>query len=118
MVREELEPHLKITLVAILSTLADYATTQIALKYPELREANPNVNFGLEFTLAEAGGVGLYSLGKALKQKTDLSLVIGLVPAATPFAAAINNLGWILYAHRKYYPWEECSILFPEEHIS
>ena len=113
-VREELEPPLKITLVATLSTLSDFATTKIGLRYPELAEMNPKVNFEREFLFAEAGGVGLYTLAKLFSQRKGLALVFGLVPAATPFAAAINNLVWIAWAHSKYIKWEEISLLYTE----
>jgi len=113
-VSEELEPHLKITIAATLGTLADYTTTQIGLKYPEIREMNPHVDFGKEFFFAETGGVGVYTLAKLLKQRKDLSLVLGLIPASIPFIAAINNLAWITWTQRKYYLWEECPLLYPE----
>jgi len=112
--REELEPSLKISIVAVLSTLSDFATTKIGLRYPELTEINPNVNFEREFLFAWAGGVGVFTLAKLLKQSHGLALVYGLVPAACPFAAAINNLYWIVRAHSKYINWDEISLLYRE----
>jgi len=110
----ELEPHLVITLASVLGTLSDYAATKIALKYPELRETNPNVNFGNELLFAVVGGVSLYSIAKLIKQPTNLSIAIGLIPPAVPFMVAINNLAWIVWAHRKQYPWKEMPLLYPE----
>jgi len=112
--REELEPHLKISIVAVLSTLSDYATTKIALRYPELYEWNPNVNFEMEFLFAEAGGIGLYTLAKFFKQPTDIALVLGLVPAATPFLPALNNLVATARVHSFYINWDEISLLYRE----
>jgi len=111
---EEIDPHLKITVAAALGTLADYATTQVGLKYPELQETNPNVNFVNEFVFANGGGEIIYALGRLFKQSKDLSLAMGLVPASWGFLAAANNLTWIALAHAKQYPWEECPMLYPE----
>jgi len=113
--REELEPYLKISIVAVLSTLSDFATTKIALRYPELYEWNPNVNFEREFLFAEAGGIGLYTLTKLFRQSKGLALVLGLVPAATPFLPALNNLVATARVHSFYINWDEISLLYREE---
>ena len=75
---------------------------------------NPNVNFGREFLFGSVGGISLYTLAKLLKQPKGLALVLGLVPAATPFAAAINNLAWIVRAHANYVNWDQISLLYRE----
>jgi len=112
--REELEPYLKISIVAVLSTLSDFATTKIALRYPELYEWNPNANFEMEFLFAEAGGIGLYTLAKFFKQPTGIALAFGLVPAVTPFAPALNNLIATIRVHSFYIKWDEISLLYRE----
>jgi hypothetical protein len=114
-VREELGPPVKITVVAVLSTLSDLATTRVALRYPENTEANPNVNFEREFLFAETGGIGLYTLAKLFKQPTGVALVFGLVPAVTPFAPALNNLIATIRIHSFYINWDEISLLYREE---
>jgi len=76
---------------------------------------NPNVNFMREFLFGSVGGISVYALTKLLKQRKDLALVLGLVPAATPFAAAINNLAGIVWAQRNYYPWAEFPLFYLEE---
>jgi len=113
-VREELETPLKITIVATLSTLSDFATTRIGLRYPELTEMNPNVDFVREFLFSGVGGVGIYTLAKLFKQRKGVALLYGLVPAASPFAAALNNLVWIVWAHSKYINWDMISLLYGE----
>jgi len=111
---KELEPHIKITLAAGLGTLADLTTTKIGLKYPELQEMNPMFSPLKEFCIASLGGEVIYGLGQLLKQSEEVSLVMGLMPSMMSFGVAVNNLAWITYAHRKYYPWKECPILYPE----
>jgi len=73
--------------------------------------ANLDVAVSTRSTLTAAQVWALATRDLTRKVGSGLSFVF---PAAAPFAAAINNLGWIVYAHRNYYPWEECSILFPE----
>ena len=104
----------KIVLAGLAGTLADHLTTKIALKYPELYEANPMANFKNEFVTAAVGGLGIYGLAKLLNQSKEVSTVLALVPSAVPFAAAINNTIHIIIAHRREYPWEECPLLYPE----
>jgi len=110
----KIEAHILITLSSFLGTAADYVTTQVALKYPELAEQNPHVNFINEFLTANVGGEVMYGLARILKQTDDVSLALGLMPSAIPFGVALNNLAWIVWAHRKIYPWEECPLLYPE----
>ena len=109
-----LEAHVKILVAGLLGTIADHGTTHIALKYPELYEANPMANFGAELTITEVGGTAIYGLGRMLKLPDLVSFLLGLVPSGVAWAAAINNLAWIAYAHRNYYPWKELPILYPE----
>ena len=105
---------IKIVLASLLGTAADHITTKIGLKYPELYEANPRVNFKNEFFMAAIGGLGIYGLAKLLNQSKEVSTVLALVPSAAPFVAAINNTIHIIYAHRREYPWEECPFLYLE----
>jgi len=103
----------KLLAFSLVGVASDFVTTKIALRYPELREMNPNVNFPLEFLTSLGGGLGLYGLGAAMGQK-KLGMALALVGPHVPIAAAINNTGWILLAHSRYYPWEEHPFLYPE----
>ena len=111
---KKLQPAIKIVLASLLGTAADHITTKIALKYPDLYEANPVASFKNEFLTASVGGISIYGLAKLLKQSDKLSLVMALIPAAVPVGAAVNNIAWITWAHRKEYPWEEMPLLYPE----
>jgi len=98
---------------SLLGTAADYVTTKIALRFPELAEINPNVNFVMEFISAFLGGAGIYGLAREMVEE-DLARLLSLVPMGVLLAVAANNTAWIAYALRNYYPWRECPILYRE----
>jgi len=98
---------------SLLGTGADYVTTKIALRFPELVEINPNVNFVMEFITSFLGGVGIYGLA-GLVATERVARLVSLVPMGVSLGVAANNTAWIAYALRNYYPWKECPILYRE----
>lgn len=85
-------------------TLADYVTTQIGLKMPELVEMNPLVNPVLEGCFAVGGPVLISFLGDRLKVARSLKLSLMIVPASIPLVVAIRNLILIGTANARKYP--------------
>jgi len=104
----------KIWLAAVLSASADLLTSQIGVKYPELAEMNPLFDPKKEIAFGGGGGTLLLALGKSLKVDERVASIVSMIPPTLPFVAAANNMAWITYAHRKYYPWKECPLLYPE----
>jgi len=104
----------KVWATSVLSASADLLTSQIGLKYPELSEMNPLFDPKKEIAFGGGAGTLLLALGKGLKVDEKVTSILSMIPPTVPFLAAANNLAWITYAHRKYYPWEECPLLYPE----
>jgi len=105
-------------LIGASSAVSDYITTRIGLKYPEIEEMNPLANPLLEGAFVLVGQATILKLGEKLKVNPKLTIGLALVPAMVPFAAAVNNLIRISIVHAKYYPWEECPLLYSEESIT
>jgi len=104
----------KIWAGSVLSASADLLTSQIGLKYPELAEMNPLFDPKKEIAFGGGGGTFLLALGKALKVDDKVTSIFSMIPPTLPLLPAANNLAWIIYAHRKLYPWNECPLLYPE----
>jgi len=103
----------KIWVASVLSASADLLTTEIGLKYPELAEMNPLSDPKKEIAFGGGGGTLVLALGKALKVDDRVTSMFSMIPPTLPLLAAANSVGWIIYAHRKLYPWEECPLLYP-----
>jgi len=104
----------KIYFVGLASAFADVATTWIGLQYPEIGEKNPLANPFVEAATVLAGQGLILHIGKKLKANRKLTVALALVPAMIPFGAAANNITHIAVAHAKYYPWEECPLLYKD----
>jgi hypothetical protein len=100
--------------VGLLSAFSDVATTWVGSRYPELAERNPLANPFLEAATVLGGQAVILHLGKKWKINPKVRAAVALAPAAVPFAAATNNIIYIALAHAKYYPFEECPLLYPE----
>lgn len=98
----------------MLSASADYITSEVGLTYPELAEMNPLFDPKKEVVWGGVGGTVVQILGKALKVDKRAVSILSMIPPSVPLIAAVNNLAWITWAHRKYYPWKECPLLYPE----
>ena len=107
--------QVKIFLIGFGSVLADYVTTEIGLKYPEIREAVPTRNPILEGATLFAGQFLILKLGERWKLPPKASKALALLPTSVPFACTLNNIVHIAVAHAKYYPWEECPLLYVEK---
>ena len=113
----EKETVLKIYFVGLASAFSDVATTWIHLQYPEVEEGNPLANPFLEAAAVLGGQAAILHIGEKWKDllSPKLTIALALVPAMIPFAAAANNIAHIAVAHAKYYPFEECPLLYPEK---
>jgi len=103
-----------IYLIGVSSVVADHVTSFIGLKYPEIAEMNPLANPILEGATIVGGQTLILKVGEKLKVNPKLTAKLALVPAVVPFGAALRNVVLIGIAHAKYYPWEECPLLFEE----
>lgn len=101
-------------LLALTGTLADYITTQIGLKYPELKEGIQYANPILEGVTSVAGAWGILKLAEKWKLPSKMGIFLASIPAAIPFTAALNNTILISIVHAKHYPFAECPLLYPE----
>ena len=109
-----LENILKIWIGSVLSASADYITTQIGLKYPELYELHPL--YDPKKAVAIHGGAGTIILATLRSMDVDerVAFITAMIPPSLPLIGAVNNLAHIIYAHRNVYPWKECPLLYPE----
>jgi len=104
--------ELAIYLIGIASVACDQITTYIGLTYPEIKEMNPLANPVLEGVTLLLGQAAIIKIGEKVKANPKLTTTAALIPATLPFTAALRNLCIISIVHAKYYPWEECPILY------
>ena len=104
----------KIYFVGLASAFADVSTTWIGMHYYNLAEMNPLANPFLEAATVLGGQALILHLGEKLKVNPKVRNAIALGPAMVPFAVAANNIRSVAMAHAKYYPWEECPLLYPK----
>ena len=102
----------KVYFVGLLSSFSDLATTWLGSKYPELAEMNPLANPFYEVASVLGGQALILHAGKKLKVHPKLTVILALAPATVPFVTATNNVVHIALVHAKYYPFEECPLLY------
>ena len=107
-----MKEELLIVGLGIAGTIADYATTKIGLRYPELAEINPLVNPIFEGAFAVAGPLLISGLGKRLSTSHTLTLALMLVPASIPWIVATRNLILIASANARKYPIAEFPLVY------
>lgn len=107
-----MKEELLIVGLGIAGTLADYATTKIGLRYPELAEINPLVNPMFEGAFAIGGPLVVGEIGKRLQVSKGLRLSLMLVPASIPMVVATRNLILIGTVNARKYPMAEFPLLY------
>jgi len=107
-----LKNELLIPALGAIGTLADYITTKIGLRSPELTEINPLVNPVFEGAFAVGGPLLISATGKRLKAPETLTLALMIVPASIPWIVATRNLILIGSLNARKYPISEFPLLY------
>lgn len=107
-----MKEELLICALGAVGTLADYGTTKIGLRYPELTEINALVNPVFEGAFAVGGSLAISGVGKRLGASRTLTLALMLVPASIPWIVATRNLILIGSLNARKYPISEFPLLY------
>ena len=110
-----MELQIKIFLLGFFSCLADFLSSALVIQHPEIYEKNPHYNFFAELGAVTLSSLALRGLGESLKVSKKAAATASAIPAAMPLMLATSNLSLYAKVKAKDYPWEEITLLYPEE---
>jgi hypothetical protein len=98
--------------LGVFGATADYVTTEVGLRIPEISEMNPIANPVIEGAFAVGGSLLAGELGRRLGVGRNLRLLMMFVPASIPLIGAIRNLTLIAAVNARAYRISEFPLLY------